>query len=116
MRTRVYVAGPIAIGDLRENIDHAREAGHALLKAGYAPLVPHLSCYWSGDTPEVTPKGTCHEDWMGVDLPWVGVAHAVLRLPGVSKGADTECEYALSRGIRVFYRIEDLLQWLPTKV
>lgn len=113
MRTRVYVAGPISKGDLRANLTQAREAGQKLLKAGYAPMVPHLTCYWAGDTPEVLPDGTTHEDWMGLDLPWVAVADAVLRLPGESTGADREVALANSLGIPVYSRLDDLLNLLP---
>lgn len=112
-RLRVYVAGPISKGDLRENIKQARQAGDRLLKAGFAPYVPHLTCYWAGDTPEVLPSGTTHEDWMGLDLPWVAVADAVLRLPGESPGADQEVAFAKELGIPVYMDVEELIAKPP---
>lgn len=111
MRKRVYVAGPISKGDLNANLAQARAAGQALLKAGLAPYVPHLTCYWSGNTPELLPDGTTHEDWMGVDLPWVAVSDAVLRLPGESKGADLEEAMADRYGIPVFHSLDEVLLW-----
>jgi hypothetical protein len=34
---------------------------------------------------------------------------AVLRLPGESKGADQDVKIALERGLKVFYKLEDIL-------
>lgn len=110
MRKRVYVAGPISLGPIRENIRTATVAGMALLKAGYAPLVPHLTCYMGGAIPEALPGGTRAEDWYETDLPWVSVSQAVLRLPGESVGADKEVALAESLGIPVFYHLGDLLE------
>lgn len=115
MKTRVYVAGPITKpeGGLQENIDQARAAGLALLRAGYSPMVPHLTCFFAGNTPEVLPAGTTASDWYAVDLPWVSVSQAVLRLPGASVGADLETGEAYRRGIPVFYDVLSLLASLP---
>lgn len=114
-RFRIYVAGPISKGDLRHNVQQARDAGGQLLKAGFAPFVPHLSCYWAGDTPEVLPSGTTHEDWLGMDLPWVAVSDAVLRLPGESKGADAEVALARQLGIPVYHEVLSLIENPPAR-
>ncbi len=112
MRKRVYVAGPISKGDLSHNIDQARAAGLQLLRAGFAPFIPQLSCFFSNDFPEIFPAGTTHKDWMGVDLPWVSVSDAILRLPGESFGADMEVSHAKALGIPVFYHADDLIESL----
>jgi hypothetical protein len=113
MRKRIYVSGPITKGDLRRNIKQATDAGIRLLRLGYAPLVPHLTCYMSGDAPEVLPCGTVHEDWYDSDFSWVAVSHAVLRLPGESDGADRETSLARNFGIPVFDSIDDLVKTVP---
>ncbi len=113
MRNLIYIAGPISKGPLDHNIRQANEAMIALMKAGFAPFNPMLSCflgYPESKEPEVMPCGTTHEDWMGMDLPWVGVSNALLRLPGVSGGADKEVQHALSLGIPVYYSIDSLLE------
>jgi len=46
-----------------------------------------------------------------MDLEWLAKCDAVLRLPGESKGADIEKDYALSLGIPVFFSIDDLLEY-----
>lgn len=113
-RMRVYVAGPISKGSLAENIRVGTEAGIRLVKAGFAPLVPQLTCYMGGPTPAVLPSGTTYADWMAATLPWVAVSDAVLRLPGESTGADLEIALAKRRGIPVYTSLDVLLTVSPT--
>lgn len=101
-RLKVYIAGPISSGDLDANIRQATEAARELIRHGFAPLCPQLTCYLDGSTPSVT-GGVDHETWMAVDLPWVAAADVVLRLPGESAGADREVAEAERLGIPVRY-------------
>lgn len=129
MRLRVYIAGPISKGDLAHNVNQGTAAFVALAKAGLAPWCPHWSvyakpCAWMhfGDgvrvecvaTVEGSPDMT-HADWMGIDLPWVAVAHAVLRLPGESAGADAEVRVAQEYGVPVFHSVADVVAWSKAK-
>lgn len=113
MKPRIYIAGPISKGDLAANIRQASEAFFRLLKAGFAPFCPHWSAYSGGPyeapVPQSMPNGTTHEDWLGVDLPWVSVSDALLRLPGESVGADREVKEAERWAVPVYYDIEKLL-------
>lgn len=104
-RIRIYVAGPLSSGDREENVRKAVKAGVKLIKLGFAPLIPHLTHYVDPD------DALTHKVWLEVDLPWVNVADAVLRLSGKSKGADMETQRAGERGIPVFVRIKDLCAW-----
>lgn len=121
-RLRVYIAGPISKPDdgLKANVNRASNTFLELLRAGFAPLCPHWSvyaggCYGTEGAPwasaERLPAGTTHEDWMGVDLPWVEVSDAVLRLPGESVGADLETAHAKAHGVPVFDSFPDLVVW-----
>lgn len=120
-RKRVYIAGPIVKGELGGNIARASDALHELLRAGLAPLCPHLSCFsgpvaytWTGRpfaTAEVLPRGTPIQDWYECDLAWVDVADALLRLPGEGKGSDAEVARAQARGVPVFYAAADVVAW-----
>ena len=118
MRKKVYIAGPISKGVLAENLANAHNAGIALLRAGFAPMVPHGSCFWGNSVcsrcpsefafhPEANHSGFAHSEWLDMDLAWVAVADGVLRLPGESVGADKEVAFALSKNIPVFTSIED---------
>lgn len=102
---RVYISGPITLGDRQKNIQQATEAAKQLIDAGHAPLCPHLSCYFPF-ADDVT-----HQQWLDVDLPWVSVSDALVRLPGESKGADMEVAHANSEMVPVFHSVESFLQW-----
>jgi hypothetical protein len=105
VRTRVYVAGPMA--PQNNNILRGIQSGMHLIRAGYAPLIPHLTHYTQryGTFPL--------ETWLEVDFPWLSQAHALLRLEGYSRGADAEVALAHSLSIPVFHDIHDLFQRLP---
>lgn len=128
-RLRVYLAGPISKGDLCHNINQATEAFVTLAKAGLAPMCPHWSayskpCQWFtrwGEVKTLLCEATVagndqmtHEDWLGIDLEWVGVADALLRLPGESTGADKEVAEATRRGIPVFHSVAGVIRWAET--
>lgn len=131
MKRRVYIAGPISKGDMLLNVQQADDAFFSLLKSGVvAPWNPMWSVYagsaWRpGRTDpkypvmavaDTHPSGTTHADWMGVDLPWVAVAEAVLRLPGESVGADQEVAEARRLNIPVFHSIQEVIGWASQRV
>jgi hypothetical protein len=105
---RVYIAGPIGANDdgRRARIDAAIGAGARLLAAGLAPFVPHL---WAG---ACNADGLAtYERWMAYDESFLRVCQALLRLPGVSPGADREVAYANALGIPVFHDEGELVGW-----
>lgn len=128
-RTRVYVAGPIRKGDLFSNVKQADDAMNALMVLGFAPFNPMLSVYaggvrrgehvlYEGNKPpyaEADPHaklvGVTAEDWLTMDLAWVEVSHAVLRLPGESTGADGEVAFARDNNVPVFYTLDELVEY-----
>ncbi len=101
---RVYVASAYS-SDPVGNVRRACDAAHLVMDAGFAPLLPVLAHYIN----ELRPRP--YEDWLAVDLAWVVVADAVLRLPGKSPGADRETALAESRGIPVFRSLAELKAW-----
>jgi len=126
MRKRVFISGPISHGNLANNVNAATRAFVVLAEAGLAPFCPHWSVYACDATLSVDrrdgsqrvlcsgsaqPNGLAYDDWMAVDLAWVEIAHAVLRLAGESKGADMETQHAAVHGIPVFWCISDVLRW-----
>lgn len=110
MRTRVYIAGPLrSSGPVWENLHQALKAFGALMRAGYAPFCPHLThCL---DPAGLAPR----EHWLAVALPWVQASHAVLRLPGASRGADQAVQFARENRIPVYYDLADLIEHLPAE-
>ena len=103
MRTKVYIAAPITLGDRAHNLRQAEEAFRALMDAGFAPLMPQLTMHlpYAWDIP--------HEVWLEQCEPWVRASDVVLRLPGESRGSDQEVAWAVEEGISVFYSLEALL-------
>jgi hypothetical protein len=100
----VYIAGPYTRGDTVLNIRRAVKAATRLRKLGYAPYVPHLSHVWHLIDPQPI------EFWYGLDIEWLEKCNAVIRLSGLSRGADHEVEVAKSKGIPVFLSVEKFLQ------
>lgn len=107
---RIYISGPITKGDRTHNIQQATDAAYRLIEAGFAPFCPHLSCFYP--FAEELP----HQTWIDVDLPWVAVSDAILLLPGESKGAEMECEFANANDIPVFTDLRDLILHFQSEV
>ena len=105
VRPRIYVAGSRAddahcLPSLREVIRVQVE----LIKAGFAPYCPRLI---HGLDPGNTASAAL---WLEMDLPWLRVAAAVLRLASTSRDADREERFARQKGVPVFFTLENLLQ------
>ena len=109
MRKRVYIAGPMSIGDRVDNLNMALRAMRDLTIHGFAPLSPQLTFFIANVL------RFDHDTWIQIDLPWVSQADAILRLPGESKGADEEVKTAIQYNVPVFSSIEKLKQHFRSK-
>jgi hypothetical protein len=98
----IYVAGPYSNGDMVLNVRNAVLAAEELIKLEFIPYIPHLTMFWHIITPHK------YSFWIDYDLRWLDKCEALLRLPGESKGADAEVEYAKESNIPVYYSIEEL--------
>ena len=112
-RTRVYIAGPInGSGIQSRNVRRGLQTATALVERGYNPYIPHLTCFWEA----ASNVNLTHEQWISLDTEWLVLCDAVLRLEGVSAGADQEVTIANRCGIRVFYSLDTLVACeKPTK-
>lgn len=99
MRERVYLSGPITAGNRNWNQYQANVAHKALLLAGYAVLNPMPT----GVLPFAWDGSVSHDVWLESDLAWLSCADFVVRLPGLSKGADLETQFATEKGIPVLH-------------
>ena len=100
---RIFVYGPYTHGDVAANVRNAILAANELRDHGFYPFIPHLSHYWHTLCPRP------YEEWLVMDLEWLRVCHALLRLPGESSGADKEVEWCIAHEMPVFYEMADLL-------
>lgn len=98
----VYVAGPYSSGAVETNVYNAIRAGHRLMDLKLSPFIPHLFFFMNKF------RSRPYENWLQVDLEWVTRADALLRLPGVSPGADREVERARQCGLPVLLSMEEL--------
>jgi len=111
---KLYIAGPVRKGDLAENIRRATDIACAFAKLGYAIMVPQLSCYFDGPSPDdglhygdrgvyPQPEGRLNaSEWIAIDLAWVEVSDVLIRITGDSEGADAEVLHAEHCGIPWF--------------
>lgn len=99
-RLRVYVAGPMTVGDYYDNVHLGIKVGRKVFEDGMAPYVPHLDAFmYMGRGQEDTEMWADFLEW---DVEWVSQSEAVLRIPGESRGADLETKHAQRLGIPVF--------------
>jgi len=92
----IYVAGPLGTTDPFSRAGEAIRYADRLRAAGYACVVPHLNVLWAVACP-----GVPYEEWMRLDLALLERCDALVRLPGVSPGADREVAAARAWGIPV---------------
>lgn len=106
---RVYIASAYTKGDTAVNVKVQLDMFNELATKGYAPFAP----LWSHYQHIVHPLP--YETWLALDLEWVKQCDVVLRIPGVSSGADREVAFAEERGIPVVYSAEELYGQFPVR-
>ena len=104
MSKYIYIAGPYTSGDVCANVATAMAAWHALADLGLFPFCPHLSHFLHMQ------RQRPYFDWMAQDLAWLDLCDALLRLPGVSSGADVEVARAEELGLRVYYSVAEVIE------
>ena len=97
---KVYIAAPYT-SNPEENTLNVLQVADKLLEKGFIPIVPHLSHYWD----LLFPKN--YTIWIMIGLALLEGCDVVLRLPGLSKGADIETEYAKRLGIPIILMGDD---------
>ena len=102
----VYVAGPYTVGVVEENVRLAITAANSVMDLGLSPYVPHLAHYMH------QVRERTYEEWMTLDFAWLDRCDSLLRLPGLSPGADREVLRAVHDEKPVFHSIEALVQYV----
>lgn len=104
----VYVAGPLSIGNISENVRRAIWACDYLLSLGYTPYCPHLTHFWA-----ILTGDKSWDQWLEFDERWLIKCDVLFRISGESRGADREEFTALCNGIRVVHTVEELQRSFP---
>jgi nucleoside 2-deoxyribosyltransferase len=102
-KTWVYIAGPFSKPYPIENMHKAMQIWFKLQCIGYHAICPH----WTGFQDLLTPMP--YSEWLDYDRETLSRCDVVLRIPGISTGADMEVRYAMSLGKPVVYSLEELL-------
>lgn len=103
----IYIAGPYT-SDPEAHTANTIKAGQRLITMGYIPFVPHLYHFWHKQIPG------SYEQWMELDFAWLRRCDAMIRLFGISDGADREVQVARDIGMPVFCGIADFITNAPT--
>ena len=107
---RIFITGPMSSsGEPGPNINKAGKAAQQLLLAGFAVYVPHVN--WLIDIAFPTEP----RFWWQNSLEWLRVSDGILRLPGPSKGAERETEFAEEKGIPVFFSVDDVIRYFMNR-
>ena len=112
----ILIAGPYRSGTnddpqlMQQNLDRLEAAALPIFRLGHTPMIGE----WVA-LPLLKLAGSAKpgdEAWEEILYP---VAHrllskcdAILRLEGVSKGADEDVRIAKERGLKIYYKIEDI--------
>lgn len=106
MKPLVYVAGPVTVPEPMENVHNAVKVASRLRDSGLVvPFVPHTTCIWHMIEP------ADYETWLSYDFDVIRHCDALLRMDGISQGADREVAFAEDLGLSVFLGEAELLEW-----
>ena len=101
---KIYIASPYTKGRTSENVHESMKAFDLLMQAGFAPFSPLLSHFQ-----DISFPGHSYDAWLNLDIEWLSVCDALVRLPGESPGADIEVAYAIRHNIPVFYGLDEII-------
>ena len=105
----IYTAGPYSSKDPNEvdqNILNARKVATEMVKKGWGFFCPHLnSAQFERTLPDVP-----YTFWIALCLRMLSQCDAIVMMEGweKSKGARTEHDFALEKGILVYYGIDQV--------
>ena len=96
---KVYIASPYTLGDVAVNVKRQMDAADELIDSGFAPFVPLYSHFQHMAHPRP------YSEWIRLDMEWLSCCDCLLRLDGISKGADDEVKFAEELGLPVFHTV-----------
>jgi hypothetical protein len=112
----ILIAGPYRSGTdddplkMGENLRRLEEPSYALFKAGHVPIIGEWVAIpvWNAGGGREVGDPLYDEIFHPVASRLLALCDGVLRLPGVSKGADNDVAIAQQRGIPVWYDLRDV--------
>jgi hypothetical protein len=107
---KIFISSPYTIGDVAQNVKRQMDLANELMDHGYFPYVPLLSHFLHINNPRP------YEDWLALDMQYLVICDALIRLEGASIGADREIEMAKFYAIPIYYSLNELLSDGKTKL
>lgn len=112
----ILIAGPYRSGTgddpekMAANLRRLEGASWPLFQAGYVPMIGEWVALpvWRAAGGETVGDALFDQILHPTAGRLIELCHAVLRLEGVSQGADNDVRLAEARGIPVYYRLEDV--------
>ena len=112
----ILIAGPYRSGTnddpklMQQNLDHLESVALPLFRKGHIPMIGEWVAlpllHLAGST---KPGDEAYEEILyPVAQRLLSKCDAVLRLEGASKGADEDVRIATERGLKIYYRLEDV--------
>lgn len=112
----ILIAGPYRSGTnddpvlMQQNLDKLQSMALPLFRKGHVPMIGEWVALPLIQLAGSTKPGD--DAWEEIQYP---VAHrllekcdAVLRIEGASKGADEDVRFAKEKGLKIYYRLEDV--------
>lgn len=112
----ILIAGPYRSGTnddpvlMQQNLDKLQSMALPLFRKGHVPMIGEWVALPLIQLAGSTKPGD--DEWEEIQYP---VAHrllekcdAVLRIAGASKGADEDVRFAKEKGLKIYYRLEDV--------
>lgn len=106
---RIYISGPIRVGDRNWNLYQSLMAHERLLREGFAVYNPMPSMQLPFNDAKFGGEILLLQDFC-----WIDVCDALLRLPGESIGGDLEVKHAEKVRVPVYYDLEALINEMRT--
>lgn len=101
---KVFISGPYTLGDTAINVKKAMNLCNDLMELGFAPYCPHLTHFLHINNPQP------YEKWLELDIEYLKICDALIRISGKSSGADKEEDFAKNNKIPIFYNVSDLIK------
>lgn len=101
----IYIASPYTNGDPVANVGRQVFEANRIIDAGHTPLAPLVLSHLLHLT-----KPRSYQAWIAFSERLLEKADAVIRLEGLSDGADREVLLAESFGLPVYASLDELLQ------
>ena len=105
-KLKVFISSPYTLGNKEVNVKNSLFVANTLMDMNITPFAPLLTHYQN----ELFLRD--EEDWLAWDIEWMLTCDVVLRLPGLSQGADNEVKIAIQNRMPVLYSIDELKEYI----